>query len=557
MITSFILPSILLSAQLHNGCPVPASNSSLTIQERLSRFETVELTGNLSRFTTGDLQAVNKLIKVAHLLDRVYVRQVAPGNEELYNKLVECSAAQPDLLQLYKLFRGPWDLVDEEQPYIEGVKPRPDTANFYPVDMSKYEFEAWLETLSQKERQEAKGFYHVIRRGENQTLEAVPYSLEYQDLLEPAAKLLQESATLVSDASLSRFLNSRGSSLLSNEYLESELDWINVSDKSPLEITVGPYETYDDKMNSYKASFEIFIHARDFESTALLKVFEESLPMVEKDLPVGDRYKNKHLRSTPIVVVNELYNGGDATVPMTAAYNLPNDEQAIKRGGSKLVIIKNVQESKFKSILVKIADTLLDPEQIRYVDFEAFFNHILLHEVSHSNGPHETVQEPRVPIRSRLQEYHSTLEEAKADITGLFAAKLLFDQGSFKNTSMENFYVTYLASAFRSIRFGLNEAHGRGQAAQLNYLIDHGGFVYDPKSQRFRVDFAKIEEAVKSLVRDIMVIQGDGDKRNAENFLNTYGINRDYTQLALEKIAKIPIDIQPQFTITGCLGHLQ
>ncbi|KAK9768558.1 hypothetical protein K7432_000701 [Basidiobolus ranarum] len=550
MITSFLLPSILLTAQLQNGCPIPSRNASLSLENRLSRFKRVELTGNLEQFTKGDLKAVNKLVEAAQLLDRVYIRQMAPGNDQLFDKLVECSKEQPELLQLFKLFRGPWDLVDQEEPFIEGVKARPDTANFYPPDMSKDEFESWLRTLSVEKRQEAEGFYHVIKRDERRNLYVVPYSVEYKDLLEPASKLLQEASNLVSDPSLGRFLSNRGRSFLTNEYLESELDWVNVSDKSPLEITVGPYETYDDKMNSYKASFEIFIHARDFESSALLKVFEESLPEVEAHLPIDEKYKNKQLRSTPIVVVNELFNGGDATVPMTAAYNLPNDEQAIKRGGSKLVIIKNVQERKFENILVKIAELLLDPEQMKYVNFEAFFNHILLHEVSHSNGPHETVQSPIVPIRSKLQEYHSTLEEAKADITGLFAAKLLSDKGSFKQVSMESFYVTYLASAFRSIRFGLNEAHGRGQAAQLNYLIDQGGFVYDSASERFRVDFLKIEKAVENLVKEIMVIQGDGEKYKAEKFLNTYGINRGYTKLALKKLENIPIDIQPRFTIT-------
>ncbi|ORX82123.1 hypothetical protein K493DRAFT_241198 [Basidiobolus meristosporus CBS 931.73] len=543
------LSSILRTSELQNGCPAPAKGSPLTLKERLSRFEKVELSGDLSRLTEGDRKAVSKLVEVAHLLDRIYIRQVSPGNEELYEKLSSCSKEEPELLELYKLFKGPWDLVDEEKPFIAGVKPRPDTANFYPVDLDKAEFEAWLETLSQEQKEQAKGFYHVVKRDDKGALYLVPYSEEYRDLLEPASKLLQEAANLVSDKSLSKFLSSRAKSFISNEYLESELDWINISDKSPLEITVGPYETYDDKMNSYKASFEMFIHARDFESSALLKVFEESLPEVEAHLPIDDAYKNKHLRATPIVVVNELYSGGDATVPMTAAYNLPNDEQAIKRGGSKLVIIKNVQEQKFQSILVKISEILIDPKQRQYIDFEAFFNHILLHEVSHSNGPHETVQEPVVPIRSKLQEYHSTLEEAKADITGLFAAKLLSDKGSFKHVSMESFYVTYLASAFRSIRFGLNEAHGRGQAAQLNYLIDQGGFVYDSTAELFRVNFDKIDHAVESLVREIMIIQGNGDKSKAEQFLNTYGINRDYAALALKKLVDIPIDIRPKFAV--------
>ncbi|KAK9687698.1 hypothetical protein K7432_014681 [Basidiobolus ranarum] len=354
------LSSILSTSQLQDGCPVPSKDGSLTLKDRLSRFEKVKLSGDLSKLTEGDKEAVKKLVEAAHLLDQVYIRQLAPGNEELFEKLNNCSKEEPKLLELFKLFKGPWDLIEEDKPFIEGVKPRPDTANFYPTDMTKTEYEAWLETLSQEKKEQAKGFYHVVKRDNSGNLYLVPYSEEYKDLLEPASKLLQEAAKLVSDKSLSKFLSSRGESFLSNEYLESELDWINISEKSPLEITVGPYETYDDKMNSYKASFEMFIHARDFKSSAVLKVFEESLPEVEAHLPIDEKYKNKHLRSTPIVVVNELYSGGDATVPMTAAYNLPNDEQAIKRGGSKLVIIKNVQERKFQSILVKISELLIE-----------------------------------------------------------------------------------------------------------------------------------------------------------------------------------------------------
>ncbi|KAK9760212.1 hypothetical protein K7432_016019 [Basidiobolus ranarum] len=415
--------------------------------------------------------------------------------------------------------------------------------------MTKEEFETWVATLSAADQKKAKGFYHVVRRNKQGKLTLVPFSKEYRDLLVPAAVLMQEAALLVQDASLKKFLSLRGKSFITNEYIESELAWLKISPESKLEVTVGPYETYTDGLNSYKSAFEMFIHARDFQSSSLLKKFEDSLPDVEAQLPIPDDFKNKNLKATPIVVVNEIYNGGDVAVPMTAAYNLPNDEDAIAKGGSKLVIIKNVQERKFESTLKPIAETVLNADQLKHVQFEAFFNHVLLHEVSHSNGPHLTIGANPVPIRSKLQELHSTLEEAKADITGLFAAKYLSGKNLFPNITMESFYTTFLASSFRSIRFGLNEAHGRGQAAQLNYLIEKGGFIYDTASEKFSVDFTKIETSVASLVKDIMTIQGEGDKAKATTFLNTYGVMKDHTAKALEKLKTVPVDIQPIWTL--------
>ncbi|ORY01756.1 hypothetical protein K493DRAFT_312274 [Basidiobolus meristosporus CBS 931.73] len=519
------------------------TNSTLTIHDRVARFQPANLGADLSGFSKRELLAISKLQKVAHIMDKLYLRQAWSKNEELRKCLVKKN--DKDLLQLFDLFKGPWDRIADNEPFIQGVPGHLTNANFYPEDMTKEEFETWVATLSPADQKKAKGFYHVVRRNNQKKLTLVPYSKEYRDLLIPASILMQEAALLVKDASLRKFLSLRGKSFITNEYLESELAWLKISPESKLEVTVGPYETYTDGLNSYKSAFEMFIHARDFESSSLLQKFEDSLADVEAQLPIPENYRNKNLKATPIVVVNELYNGGDVAVPMTAAYNLPNDEDAIAQGGSKLVIIKNVQEQKFAHTLKPIAETVIAEDQLKNVNFDAFFNHVLLHEVSHSNGPHLTVGGSPVPIRSKLQELHSTLEEAKADITGLFAAKYLSGKGLFPNITMESFYTTFLASSFRSIRFGLNEAHGRGQAAQLNYLIEKGGFKYDATADKFSVDFTKIEESVSSLVKEIMTIQGDGDKAKATTFLNTYGVIKDHTAKALEKLKSVPTDIQP------------
>jgi len=255
--------------------------------------------------------------------------------------------------------------------------------------------------------------------------------------------------------------------------------------------------------------------------------------------------KNKQLKSPPIVVVNEVFVGGDRAGPQTAAFNLPNDEKVLEKG-SKLVILKNVQEAKFEKILKEIAKVVIAEDQQEHLSFHTFFTHILLHEMSHSLGPHNLAGGRTV--RKELQEAHSALEEAKADIAGLYAVKILSDASRLDPGLKKSFYVTYTASAFRSIRFGLEEAHGKGQAVQLNFLIDQGGIVYDPNTERFSVNFEKIEEGVKELTAKILTIQGTGNKAEAVNLLKEYGINRDYTQKALGKLSSIPVDINPIYS---------
>jgi hypothetical protein len=297
---------------------------------------------------------------------------------------------------------------------VEGTPARPKGANYYPEDMTTDEFKEWVKALSPAERKEANGYYSVVRRSQSGTLYTRPYAEEYKDLLEPAAHLLEEAADLVEDKSLETFLRSRAKAFLNNDYLDSEVDWLHISKDSALEITIGPYENYTDELFSLRAAYESYVHVRDFHSSKLLEKFSD-LQFVEDKLPIPDKYKNKELVAAPIVVVNQVYAGGDVAVPTTAAYNLPNDEEAIKRAGSKLVLIKNAQEGKFKHVLTPIANLVIAEDQLKHVVSGAFTTHVLLHEVSHSNGPHHT-QEGNT-VRSHLQEYHSAFEEAKAGMS--------------------------------------------------------------------------------------------------------------------------------------------
>ncbi|KAJ2247436.1 hypothetical protein GGI13_005045, partial [Coemansia sp. RSA 455] len=505
-----------------------------------------ELRADLSHLTDGDKQALVKLADVSDLLNSAYYQQIWTGAPRLRQQLTEEAANSKqaaERLKLFELFRGPWDRSFENEPFIESVGAKPKSANVYPESMTKEEFDSWTETLNEEDRKRAHGFYDVIKRGDK-GLELVPYSTEYKEHLVPAARLMREAADLVSDESFARFLRLRGDAFETNRYLESEVSWLNISHESALEAAVGPYETYEDEVFSAKAFFESMVHVRDFEGSSMLDKFTASLELVEHHLPIPEEYRNRDLVPPPIVVVNQVYNGGDTAVPMTAAYNLPNDEEAIERAGSKLTLIKNVQMGKVSSVLRPIANVVLAEADLEHVTFDAFFTHVLLHEVAHSNGPHRVVGS-RDTVRSRLLDLHSAFEEAKADITGLFAAQLLIDQGVIGDISARQFYTTYLASAFRSIRFGLAEAHGLGQAMQLSYLLEQGGFIYDPVAEKFAVNMERIGKVVADLTRDIMIIQGDGDRQRAEVFRDRYGRILPEVKTALDRLRDVPIDIAP------------
>ncbi|KAI8992663.1 hypothetical protein BDB01DRAFT_841816 [Pilobolus umbonatus] len=526
-----------------------------SLSERLSRFALYECTADLSSLSLYEHKALKQLVKAGKYIDQLYMRQAWSGNEKLREKLL--AQGNKELCTLFEMYKGPWASEDENVPFIEGVPPRPEGGNFYPEGMKKAEFEAWADTLPKEQQDKAKGYYSIIRRKGN-GFEPIPYSVAYADLLAPAAHHIREAAkelkhlhkqeSTEEGTRIEDFLFSRARAFESNNYLESELDWLRLGKFNKLEVTLGPYEQYTDGLFSLKSAYEFYIHIRDENSSNLLEKFSD-LQFVEDRLPIPDKYRNKELIAPPIVVVNQLYAAGDVAVPMTAAYNLPNDEEAIKKGGSKLVLIKNVQEGKFRNVLIPIANEVLLKDQLHHLTKDAFTTHVLLHEVCHSNGPHHTLSGDTV--RSKLQEYHSALEEAKADIAALFAADIMVDHGIIDDVTQEQFWVTFLASAFRSIRFGIQEAHGLGQAIQLNYLIEKGGFMCDKDSNLFSVQFDKIRSAVSDLTRDILILQGDGDKQAVDAFVAKYGTLGEETKIALKRIdsAGIPVDIRPKYPL--------
>ena len=402
--------------------------------------------------------------------------------------------------------------------------------------------------MPEEERKQATGFFTVLRRdADGHDFRVVSYNMEYQSHLLAAAKLLREAAELATEPTLKRFLTARAEAFLTNDYYASDVAWMELS--GAIEPTIGPYEVYEDEWFNYKAAFEAFITIRDEAESAKLQKFSSELQDIENHLPIDPKYRNPKLGAlAPIVVVNEIFCSGDAEHGVqTAAFNLPNDERVVQEKGTKRVMLKNVQDAKFAKTLVPISKVVLSAADQKDVSFEAFFTHILVHELMHGLGPHNiTIDGRETTVRQEMKEAGSAFEEAKADISGLFAMQHMIDKGVLPKTLERPLYTTFLASAFRTIRFGINEAHGKGQAMQLNYLLDAGAFVVRPNGT-FAVDPAKIKEGVAALTREIMTIQAEGSYERAKEMQTRLGVIRPEVQRALDKMKSIPVDIEPRF----------
>ncbi len=517
------------------------------LKEMSARFAPVKLQYDESVLSAGDRQALAKLVEAAKVLNYLFMDQLWSGDRALYEKLQKDTTPLGQARQHYFwLNKGPWSDLDAHTAFIPGVPERkPLGANFYPEQMKREEFEEWVKGMTPQARAQAEGFFTVIRR-EGGKLTAVPYSKVYAADLNRAASLLREAAALTGNASLKKFLTLRADAFLSNDYYASDIAWMDLD--APLDITIGPYETYNDELFGYKAAFEAYITIRDDRETDRLKSFSGRLQEVENNLPIDPKYRNPKLgAAAPIRVVNEVFASGDGAHGVrTAAFNLPNDERVVHEKGSKRVMLKNVQEAKFESNLKPIAGRVLPKAAQGDLSFDSFFTHILAHELSHGIGPHQIQVNGRSTTpRQEMKELYSAIEEAKADVTGLFMLQYLFDHGLAHGPAAERqLYTTFLASSFRSLRFGLTEAHGKGMALQFNYLTDKGAFVAHPDGT-FTVDFAKIKNAVRDLTHDLLTLEATGDYAGAKKMLDTLGVVRPAMQRAIDGLKGIPTDIDP------------
>jgi hypothetical protein len=519
------------------------------------RFAPVDLAADLSALPAHERRALAELVEAARIVDAIHLRQVWAGNDSMFQTLArDTSDEGRGRLRYFLINKGPWSRLDADAPFIAGVPAKPPQANFYPPGATKEEVGAWIDGLPSHERAEATGFFTTIRRRPDGSFAAVPYALEYQGELEAIAARLCAAAALTTQPTLRRFLLARADALLSNDYYASDVAWMELD--ASIEPTIGPYEVYEDGWFNYKAAFEAFITVRDDTETKKLARFGALLQEIENQLPIEPRFRNPAIGAmAPIRVVNTVFSAGDANKGVqTAAFNLPNDERVIAEKGSKSVMLKNNQEAKFGSVLQPISTVALAPGDRPRVTFEAFFTHILLHELMHGLGPHAIDMGGRpTTVRQALRDTHSTIEEVKADIGGLLAFRWLVDRGELDRSLLDTMYVTYLASMFRSIRFGVHEAHGCGVAIQLNHFLDNGG-VRASGDGTFTVDPARIGDNVASLAREIMTLQAHGDHQGAARVIATRGLVRRPVQAVLDRLADIPVDIEPRFVTAQSLA---
>ena len=518
-----------------------------TLQRMTARFAPTDISADLSKLSDADRRVLAKLVEASKIVDGLFLRQAWAGNDAMLADLARDESPEGRArLHYFLINKGPWSRLDHNAPFVPGAPEKPAGANYYPESASKAELERWIQSLPEAERARATGFFTVIRRsGPSFTL--VPYNLEYQGALAHAAVLLREAAQLTREPTLELFLMKRADALLSNDYYDSDVAWMAL--EGAIEPTIGPYEVYEDELFNYKAGFEAYVTVQDPIETAKLQTLAARLQDIEDHLPIDPKQRNPKLGAlAPITVVNEIYAAGDGNrAVQTAAFNLPNDERVVRDKGTKRVMLKNVQDAKFAKTLQPISKIVLPPGDQGSLSFDAFFTHIVVHELMHGLGPHSiTVNGRKTTVRQELKETYSALEEAKADISGLFAIQHLIDKGAMPKALEASLYTTYLASAFRSIRFGVNEAHGRGIAIQLNYLLDQRGVLINDDGT-FAVNTDRVKEGVAGLTRDIMTIQAEGNYAGARALGERMGIVRPEVQKALDKLAAIPVDIEPRF----------
>jgi hypothetical protein len=525
----------------------PAAESAYNLAAQRAKIARIPMAPNTAFLNAEEKEVVNLLIRAADLMSEIYLRQRFADNPRIRAEIARSQHPQKAaLLDMFDLHFGPWDTLAENHPFYGGEK-MPAGAGFYPTDLTKEAFEAYL-AANPAQKEALTSPYTVVKR-QGDRLVAVPYSVEYRQWLEPAARLLEQAARRTGNASLRKFLNLRAKAFRTNDYYESELAWMDLSG-TPIEIVIGPYEVYTDTLYGTKTAFEAFVTVQDPRESAALSHYKALLPDMERNLPVEDRYKNFNRPfASPILVADQVHGGGD-NVPgvQTIAFNLPNDERVREAKGAKKVILANVLGAKYDRILAPMAGFVLVPDQARLVTKKYMTNETLFHELSHSLGPGTiNVNGRQTTVNAELKEQYSAIEEAKADVMGAWNILFMMRRGELPIAEREQLLATYFAGIFRAVRFGIDEAHGRGAAMQYSYLKEKDAFDWDSGSGRFRVDYDKMEAGIRDLVADLVRLQGNGDYAGSKAWLERYARLDDNARSVLAAAAHIPTDIQPVY----------
>ena len=509
-----------------------ATLAAADMDEKLAKYTTVRLSTDLSTLSGEHKQMIPLLIEAAEIMDRLFWFE-AYGRRD---SLLQLVGSEP-LAEYIRINYGPWDRLEGNEPFVEGVKPKPAGANFYPADMTKEEFEA-------ADLPDKASLYTFIRRDEDGELISIPYHVMFSEEVVEAAGLLEQAAELEPDPEFKRYLKLRAQALLDDNYQASDLAWMDTKNNQ-LEVVIGPIETYEDQLFGYKAAHEAFVLVKDMEWSERLARYATFLPELQRNLPVAKKYKME----TPgtdadLNAYDAVYYAGDANAgSKTIAINLPNDEEVQLRKGTRRLQLKNAMRAKFDEILVPISEILIAEDQQQHITFDAFFANTMFHEVAHGLGIKNTIT-GRGTVREALREHASALEEGKADVLGLYMITQLYEKGELQG-SLKDYYTTFLASIFRSVRFGASSAHGKANMIRFSYFQDKGAFSYDPETGRYRVDYEKMRQAMNDLSAEILTLQGEGDYEGVAMLVERRGIVSPQLQADLDRLAEndIPVDV--------------
>lgn len=537
------------SAVLLSACSQPASDNAASestpqaaqasytlvdgAKQRLDIYQPVDLTADLSHLSADQKKMIGLLIDASKIMDELFWAQAYPGDKQELLAAID----DPKVKQFVEINYGPWDRLNSNAPFLTGVDAKPAGANFYPADMTKEEFES--ATFEGK-----IDLYTLVRRNQDGELYSIPYNVAYTDQLQQAARLLREAATLAKSEAFANYLKLRADAFESNSYQASDFAWMDMTDNE-IDIVMGPIETYEDQLYGYRAGFESYVLLKDMSWSQRLEKYAEYLPSLQRGLPVDEAYKAEmpgsgaQLNAYDVVYYAGHSNAGSKTI----AINLPNDEQVQLEKGTRRLQLKNAMRAKFDEILVPIAEVLIVPEQRQHITFDAFFANTMFHEVAHGLGIKNTIDGSNT-VRQALKEHASALEEGKADILGLYMVTQLLEQGVITEGQLEDYYTTFLAGIFRSVRFGASSAHGKANMIRFNYFADAGAFTRNDKGE-YAVDMQAMRAAMNSLSEKILTLQGDGDYEGVGQLFDEMGNVSPQLQADLDRLsqASIPVDI--------------
>lgn len=502
-------------------------------QSRLDIYTDFTLTTDLSHLSANQKKMIGKLIDASKIMDELFWRQAfGEGKDELLSNI-----SDDKVKQFADINYGPWDRLNGDKVFLSGFEEKTAGAQFYPADITK-------EELNNADVDDKTGLYSVIKRDDTGKLYSVAYSQEYAQALEEAANLLREASALADDKEFANYLNLRASALQNDQYQASDFAWMDMKN-NPIDIVIGPIETYEDQLFGYRAAFESYVLVKDLKWSERLAKFAAFLPELQKDLPVDAKYKQEvpgsdaDLNAYDVIYYAGHSNAGSKTI----AINLPNDEQVQLEKGTRRLQLKNAMRAKFDKILVPIAEQLIIPEQREHITFDAFFANTMFHEVAHGLGIKNTLT-GKGTVRQSLQEHASALEEGKADILGLYMVEQLLKKGEITEGTLEDYYTTFMAGIFRSVRFGASSAHGKANMIRFNFFAQEGAFSKNDDGL-YRVNMEKMGLAMEKLSRLILTLQGDGDYQKVDQLIATHGEIKAELAKDLEKLsqANIPVDV--------------